>query len=324
MNARERFRETMRFGSPDRVPYFEEGIRDEVIARWQTQGLPRGLPLSELFETDRRERLPINLEPIPELKTWPTSRNDLKELRRRLDPTDPARYPDDWPGRLREWTEQGVVLDLLCHRGFFLAMGVRGWERFRQSLYMVMDDPDLVREILSIWSEFAVGLVEHVLDLVQVDWACLSEPIGSPEGPLLSPTMYDHIVLTGYAPILEALRRRGVETICFVTYANARSLLGKVVDAGFNCLWACEVYARSMDYREIRREFGRDLRLIGGIDLDVLLQDKAAIEREITAKVPPLLEQGGYIPLADGRVRENVPFQNYAFYRQRLERVTQG
>jgi|GEM_PF-1500566 hypothetical protein len=31
MTSAERFREIMRFGSPDRVPYFEEGIRDEVI-----------------------------------------------------------------------------------------------------------------------------------------------------------------------------------------------------------------------------------------------------------------------------------------------------
>ena len=79
-----------------------------------------------------------------------------------------------------------------------------------------------------------------------------------------------------------------------------------------------------MAYRRLRREFGRDLRLIGGIDLDVLLRDKRAIRREIMFKVPPLLEQGGYIPLADGRVRENVPFENYVYYRRLLEKVTQG
>ena len=31
MNSRDRFRETMRYGTPDRVPYFEEGIRDDVL-----------------------------------------------------------------------------------------------------------------------------------------------------------------------------------------------------------------------------------------------------------------------------------------------------
>jgi uroporphyrinogen decarboxylase len=78
-----------------------------------------------------------------------------------------------------------------------------------------------------------------------------------------------------------------------------------------------------MDYRDIRQEFGRDLRLIGGIDLDALRQDKEAIRREVEEKVPPLVAEGGYIPLADGRVRADVPFENYIYYRQLLREVTQ-
>ena len=76
-----------------------------------------------------------------------------------------------------------------------------------------------------------------------------------------------------------------------------------------------------MDYRSIRKEFGKDLRLIGGIDLDVLRQDKEAIRREIEEKVPPLIADGGYVPLADGRVRKDIPFENYLYYRRLLEEV---
>ena len=49
---------------------------------------------------------------------------------------------------------------------------------------------------------------------------------------------------------------------------------------------------------------------------------KEAIQRELEEKVPPLLAQGGYVPLADGRVRADIPFENYLFYRQLLEKVT--
>jgi len=87
-------------------------------------------------------------------------------------------------------------------------------------------------------------------------------------------------------------------------------------------LWACEVNVEAMDYRDLRREFGRDLRLIGGIDLDALRRDKEAIRRELEEKVPPLVADGGYVPLADGRVRVDVPFENYVYYRELLERVT--
>ena len=71
----------------------------------------------------------------------------------------------------------------------------------------------------------------------------------------------------------------------------------------------------------IREEFGKDLRLIGGIDLDTLRSSKASIKKEIETKVPPLIEQGGFIPLADGRVRADVPFENYCYYRGLLRRI---
>ena len=77
-----------------------------------------------------------------------------------------------------------------------------------------------------------------------------------------------------------------------------------------------------MDFRKLRAEFGSGLRLIGGIDTDVLRQDKVAIRREIEEKVLPLLAEGGFIPLADGRVREDIPFQNYVFYHRLLEDIT--
>jgi hypothetical protein len=94
------------------------------------------------------------------------------------------------------------------------------------------------------------------------------------------------------------------------------------MEGGIDCLWACEVNAEAMDYRALRQDFGSGLRLIGGIDLDVLREGKEAIRREVEEKVPPLLEQGGYVPLADGRVREDIPFENYVYYRELLEKVT--
>jgi hypothetical protein len=96
-------------------------------------------------------------------------------------------------------------------------------------------------------------------------------------------------------------------------------LIPALLEAGINCLWAVEVFGGAMDYRELRREFGRDLRLIGGVDLDVLRQDQSAIRREVEEKVPPLLAQGGYAPLADGRVRADVPWGNYCYYRELLQ-----
>jgi len=322
MTSRERFRQTMGYGRPDRVPYFEEGIRDEVFDVWRRQGMPPDTDLSHMFPFDHCEEIDLDLEPRPPFRNWPTSRSELGVWRRRLDPNNPGRLPSDWHERVRAWQGRDHVLMARVHNGFFLTMGVGDWARFATVIYLLKDDPQFVREAMAMRGEFAAELAERVLREVEVDAVIFSEPVGGNDRPLLSPRMYEEFVLASYEPLLEVIRRHKVETIILRTYANARVLLPSVLRWGFNCLWACEVNAQAMDYRDVRREFGRDLRLIGGIDLDTLRHGKEAIRREIADKVPPLLVEGGYVPLADGRVREDVPFENYVYYRQLLQAVT--
>jgi hypothetical protein len=323
MNSRERFLETMRYGRPDRLPYFEEGIRHEVVKAWQRQGLAPDADLSQMFPSDEREEILVDLEPLPALKRWPISRSELETFQRSLDPYHPRRLPSRWPKRLRAWQARDHVVMLRVHRGFFLSMGVHDWRRFTEVVRLVIEDPPFVREAMAIQAEFAARLAERVLREVDVDAAVFTEPIGGNDRPLISPRMYEEFVLTSYQPVLDVLARYGVETIIFRTFANSRILIPSVLKWGFTCLWACEVNVEAMDYRDLRREFGRDLRLIGGIDLDALRRDKEAIRRELEEKVPPLVADGGYVPLADGRVREDVPFENYVYYRRLLEKVTQ-
>jgi hypothetical protein len=324
MTSRQRFLKTMRYEKTDRVPYFEEGIREDVIKAWRKQGLTKKAELSEMFSTDRREEIETDLEPRPELKKWPASRNELDVLRKSLDPDDSRRLPLKWSQRVRNWRSRDHMLMLRVHRGFFLSMGVYGWDRFSEVIRLLIKDPEFMREALAIQGEFAARMAEKVLAEVEVDAAVFSEPIGGNDRPLLSPKMYEKFVLTSYQPVLDVLNRYGIQTIILRTFANARILIPSILKWGFNCLWACEVNIEAMDYRNLRREFGPELRLIGGIDLDALRRDKEAIRREVEEKVPPLLTDGGYIPMADGRVRADVPFENYVYYRKLLEKVTQA
>jgi len=314
----------MRYGRPDRVPYFEEGIRKEVLKVWRRQGLPRGTDLLRMFPTDRHMEMEVDVNPHPPLARWPGSASELKILRQSLSPYDQHRLPGDLPAHVRAGKARDYALMLRVHRGFFLSLGVYGWERFSEVMRLLVNDPQLVRESMAIQGEFAARLADRVLERVPVDAVIFSEPIGGNDRPLISPRMYEEIVLKSYEPLLAVARQHGVETRVFRTYANARILIPSILKWGFNCLWACEVNIEAMDYRDLRRQFGRDLRLIGGIDLDALRNGREAIRREIEEKVPPLLAEGGYVPLADGRVREDITFENYVYYRRLLQMVTQG
>jgi hypothetical protein len=323
MNSRERFLAVMRYGKFDRVPYFEEGVRKEILRVWRRQGLPRGADLSRMFSYDRYEEMEADVDPHPTIDSWPTSCSELDVLRQSLDPHDDSRLPAGLSAHAKAGRTRDYAVMLRVHRGFFLSMGVYGWNRFREVICLLIDDPQLVRESMAIQGEFAARLAERVLKRVDVDAFLFSEPIGGNDRPLISPRMYEEFVLSSYEPILAVARQYGVETIILRTYANARVLLPGILKAGFNCLWAYEVNTEAMDYRDLRREYGRDLRLIGGIDLDALRHGKEAIRREVEEKVPPLLAQGGFVPLADGRIREDVAFEDYVYYRRLLEKVTQ-
>lgn len=312
----------MRYGTPERAIYFEEGIRDGVLKSWHAQGLPVDADLFEMFHTDLREEIRPELSPLPYPETWPTSHKDLYDFERSLDPNDPRRLPKHWAERVLQMKKQDSVRMLRVHQGFFQAMGVNDWGRFYELIYLLSDDPTFIRDAMEIQGDFAARITERVLTDLEIDAAIISEPIGGNHGPLISPEMYEKFVLASYKPVLNVLKQSGVEIIILRTYANVRSLIPSMLKWGINCLWACEVNIQAMDYIDLRRTYGHELRLIGGIDLDILRSGKEIIQREIERIVPPLISDGGYVPLADGRVREDIPFEHYAFYRHSLEKAT--
>jgi uroporphyrinogen decarboxylase len=62
------------------------------------------------------------------------------------------------------------------------------------------------------------------------------------------------------------------------------------------------------------------MRLIGGVDKHVLMKTPVEIAAEI-ARLAPLVEEGGYIPLPDHRVPPDVPLANYIFFLEEAKRV---
>jgi hypothetical protein len=309
----------MRLDAPDHAPLFREGIRDEVVEEWRQQGLAGEEALDEMFTFDQRQEVALDLEPRQDLIQLANLKDGLERLRDDLD--DPARLPEGWQENVHGWRERQHVLMLMVHEGFFLSLGVGDWKTFARAMYLLADRPEFVRQSMLIFGAASARMVEIFLKEVEIDAAVFSEPIGGNHGSLVSPETYASFVLPSYDPILDALRRNGVDTIIFRTYANTRLLVPLVFERGFNCLWAVETDPVAMDYLSLRQEFGNQLRLIGGIDLDVLHQGKDAICHELERVVPPLLAQGGYAPLADGRVRANISFERYVSYRRLLEKM---
>jgi len=60
----------------------------------------------------------------------------------------------------------------------------------------------------------------------------------------------------------------------------------------------------------LRKKFGKQLRLWGGIDKRELTKDRRAIDDHLRS-LAPLVEEGGFIPTVDHLVPPDVPLANF-------------
>ena len=330
MNARDRFLETLRLGSPDRVPYYDHPIRRDVIERWRGEGLPPGASVEEFFNLDRwdvlmvREEPCLNVQPVPEFKGPLRTRADFERLKAAYQSDTRGRYPREWDDMAGGWKDRDYPVGVTAWRGMLLSLTVGDWPSLTDVLYGVYDHPVLIDEMMEHVTHFMLALIEKALNEVRFDYAVLAEPIASWHAPVVGPETYRRHVLPGLQRVVARLRRADIDILILDTHGAVEPLIPMILEAGVNTLWLGSARAANVDYRELRKQFGTDLRLIGGLDVRTLEKDKKAIQEEIMSVASPLLEQGGYIPMVDERIRPHIPFENHAYYRELIQRLIEG
>jgi uroporphyrinogen decarboxylase len=128
-------------------------------------------------------------------------------------------------------------------------------------------------------------------------------------------------MLPRYRKVVDYLRSRGVKYIGLDSDGQIDPLIPVWLEAGLNFLYPFEVQS-GMDVLAVRRKYGKELRIWGGVDKRSLASGPAAIEAEL-ARVLPLIREGGYIPHTDHSCPPDIPFENYTYYLRRLGEVCQ-
>ncbi len=363
MNERERFRETMTFGTPDRVPYWECAFWQETLERWKREGLPENVDhaeasLCDFFGFDRsfgvyfRQTIPINIDLEPPFRRellseedgiiterggdgvisrWsPTghstrqfvrfpveTRADFHELKPRLQPDSPGRFPLGWLESAKTRQSDGAPVCLRVGGYFGFARSLMGLENLSLAFF---DQPTLIEEIFAYRTEYLTQLLETVLQQVQPDFAEFWEDMAYKTAPLVSPSLYRRLALKHYRSITDLLTKYGVNIILLDSDGRIDDLIPIWIDGGVTCVWPLEV-AAGMDTLKLRQAYGRNLGLIGGIDKRVLAADQKTIRDEVLRVIPPLVETGGFIPTCDHAVPPDVPFSNYMYYLQLIREI---
>ena len=356
MNSRERFLATMNYQERDRCPWGEMGFWPETLERWHLEGWSEDVYLNQFFGFDRlRESVNVNTGFVPGFKRqiieetdryiivrretgiiakefkgelsyhmpqWldfplKTRRDWETEIKPRLNPLSPARYPEYWDEKVRMWRERDYPLTLRMGSVFGWLRNWMGLEAIALALY---DDPHWIQEMMNTLVDFCIACGERALQDVDMDYILLWEDMAYKNGPLISPRMFQQFMLQPYKKLTGFIRDHGVDLIFVDSDGDAQSLIPLWIEGGVNGFYPIE-RAAGMDPIEVRKRFGKELRLMGGIDKRAMISGPKAIDAELE-HVLPLLKQGGFIPWCDHHVPPDVPLVHYQHYVKRMKQAS--
>jgi len=244
--------------------------------------------------------------------------DDWEKLKaERLQPTLDGRLPDNWD----QWKEvfKNRTFPLIFGgypTGFYgTARFLLGEEKVMMAFY---DMPDVMKDIMDYMADLWINLYDQVLNQISVDGILIWEDMSFKSGPLISPAMFRQYILPNYKRLTDCLKSHGVNTIMVDTDGHCSELIPLFTEGGANLLGPFE-QAADMDIKKVREEFP-ELTIVGGIDKTKIKEGKEAIDKELE-KVPWMLAQGRYIPHFDHQVPPDVSWEDYKYYRNKLNEM---
>ncbi len=253
---------------------------------------------------------------MPEHFEYPVkSRTDWNELKPRFRPDLPGRLPPDWSARCQSWRESGPIVVFQGPRSPSLFGFVRELLGPERTLTAFYDDPDLVQDMMDTITELTCAMLEQVIAEAPLTSVFFWEDMCYKNGPLISPALFREFMIPRYRRMTELARGKGINHIFVDSDGDVSLLIPLWLEAGINGIYPFEV-AAGMDVVELRRQYGKDLLMTGGIDKRVLVQGRDAIDAELEYKLA-IVDQGGYIPHIDHAIPHDVPYENFVYYWKR-------
>ena len=355
MTSRERFLACMRYEPHDRISLVDFGFWPETLRGWTVEGFPENgntdvyfgldtiwhdaglfvglLPqfdqqvLEDLGDNEqiiqfdgvislqRKDRSTIGMQvaaTLTDRQSW------LEHYHPRLDPCTPDRFPPDW--------QEVLALDQTREHVQTVFVGslygwIRNWMGVEAASYLMMDDPGLFETMVARIADNVISVLEPALSQgLRPDFVHFWEDMCYKSGPLMSPRLVADLICPHYKRITSLLNRYGVDIIALDSDGLIDSLIPHWLDAGINTFFPIEVGTWKTDPIDLRKRFGRNLRMIGGFDKNILSTTPSNIEAEID-RLAPLVEEGGYLPCPDHNVPPTVTLENFKFYIKRARKV---
>ncbi len=356
MSDRERFNRQMHYQSVDRCFNMEFGYWDENFDAWDIfldNGVKNNEDAKTFFSFDVYQELipPVWMNPVfenrvvAETATMKTLINEdgllaevprdghstiphfmkssivtpedwkrIKEERFRRD--DPARRVDVEAIRRAHPPSRSYPLGVSCSS---MIGRIRDLLTLEGLAYALYDYPAMVEDMVETCCVLVEDFLDQVLGKIDFDFATGWEDIAYNHGPLVSLDFFSSVVVPRYKRISRKLHAAGIDLWWTDCDGDVRPLLPHFLEGGINCLFPFEVHSCTHP-RALLDQYGKQLRIMGGVDKMELARGPEAIKSYLESLVP-IVERGGYIPFCDHRCPPNVKPADYLYYLDLKERM---
>lgn len=352
MNLKERFNAIMDYKPFDRQPLWYFGEWAETAVRWRQEGVPNDMPFYEYFKMDRDWEqymwnglgIKYGIEPFEHTIIEETSeyvlakctdgvtrkssktgecisqdvdvflkdRPSWKEFKKRHE--DKMKgvdiYPADWEDKKKKFKNRDFVLSFM---GGSLFGWPRGWMTVENISIMQYDDPALLEEIIEYLVHHFMKSYERAIKELDVDFVYFFEDCCFNNGPLVSPAKFKEIWMKHYKTLMGFYRKNGVKHILLDSDGKVDDLVPLWLECGMDILFPIEVGTWKGDVNKFRGEYGKDLRMLGGVDKLVISKGEKAIREELK-RVEKIAKSGGYIAIPDHRIPPDVSVKDMENY----------
>lgn len=222
---------------------------------------------------------------------------------------DPARKIDIEQLKLQHPASRDYPLGIHC--GSMIGK-IRDMLTFEGLAYAIYDYPEMVEDMVETCCQLVEDFLDQTLPHFQFDYATGWEDICFKNGPIITLDFFTRVVVPRYKRIGNKLHNAGIDIWYVDCDGDVRPLLPGFLEAGINCLFPYEINS-CVHPVELLNEYGKDLRIMGGVDKLQLIQGETAIKKYLESLIP-IVDRGGYIPFCDHRCPPDVNPNDYLYY----------
>lgn len=245
------------------------------------------------------------------------TRKDWEEMKKRYNPDDPERFPENFD-QLAIANKKRTWLQSLGFPGPFWQL--REWCGFEGLCMLMVEQPLFVEEMAEFWKDFVNAVMDRFFEKAECDHILISEDMAYKEKSMVSPQMARKFFTPCWKSWSEKAKKHGCNLVEVDSDGYIGDLIPLWIECGVNVCSPIEIAAGN-NLIEYRKKFGKNMAYRGGIDKRAIAKGGKVLE-EAMGFIPFLLEDGGYIPGCDHGVPPDISWKNFIEYSRFLAKMT--